>query len=918
MLVRETSTSGYDLALASADVAASPRHVIARVQDAAASQLRKSSGLRGPGLSDRPDSMFEDSWFCGAWEVTTMSGTRKDRYSARVPPASQAQSIRQPGPTARPGPARDVAQTACPGSATPSAVSTVSGRVTPQVPTADRAGFPSAPAACAGGVDLVEPTVAELWGLAPDVDADPVDGMEADLPREVLVAGLAEEAVRERWVPPELALAFPAGLMLGGVGADAGPGGGGPGGGGFCGGGVLDEMAPGAVLAGFAGDAQAAGLGVLSDDELTGVLCAWRRLGSWAAAGQFTAVSELAARRAAEAAELGQDLGRALLAAEAELACALTLTQRGAQTLLDRAGDLARLPGTAAALAAGVIDEFRARVIADQLADLDVAAARRVEVKLLERAGAQTSGQLRAACVRAVFAADPGAVRRRRERAQREARVETWQEPSGTASIAGRDLPPADVLAADKRIDALARRLKKAGADAGLDQLRAGVYVSLLTGAPLERLLTCAASSGTAENTAAATAGTSPPEHPGAEPASGPGPAPDPAPDPQSASGPGPGLAQDSGPALGPQPPSGPGPGLAQDSGPAHGSGPAPDPGSDPQPAPDRGPAPDPGPGSGAGPDPGLAHDSAPAPGGGPDLGSGQGPEPVCGPRPAFGAGGWLDGQPGLVGRINLTLPLATLLGSAEVPGEVGGFGPVDAPTARQLAGWAAGDPATRWCITLTGPDGQVVGHGCATPGRARAPDSGPRARTTGRRGSSEDTSGPGEDPDARGGPAAGGGGGPAGTGGGGPGGARNAGPGASAGPAASAGSRGDSARSDDASGGSERRWHLEANIEPLATGGCTHQREVPGYTPPPSLRHLIEVRDKICSFPTCRRTAEQCDLDHTLAYHNGGRTCPCNLHPLCRRHHEVKQAQGWQLTQPEPGILCWTTPSGRSYRTTR
>ena len=72
-----------------------------------------------------------------------------------------------------------------------------------------------------------------------------------------------------------------------------------------------------------------------------------------------------------------------------------------------------------------------------------------------------------------------------------------------------------------------------------------------------------------------------------------------------------------------------------------------------------------------------------------------------------------------------------------------------------------------------------------------------------------------------------------------------------------------------------------EANIEPLATGGCTHQREVPGYTPPPSLRHLIEVRDKICSFPTCRRTAEQCDLDHTLAYHNGGRTCPCNLHPL-------------------------------------
>ena len=40
-------------------------------------------------------------------------------------------------------------------------------------------------------------------------------------------------------------------------------------------------------------------------------------------------------------------------------------------------------------------------------------------------------------------------------------------------------------------------------------------------------------------------------------------------------------------------------------------------------------------------------------------------------------------------------------------------------------------------------------------------------------------------------------------------------------------------------------------------------------------------------------------------------------LAPLCRTHHQVKQAHGWTLTQPEPGILTWTTPHGRSYTIT-
>jgi len=40
-------------------------------------------------------------------------------------------------------------------------------------------------------------------------------------------------------------------------------------------------------------------------------------------------------------------------------------------------------------------------------------------------------------------------------------------------------------------------------------------------------------------------------------------------------------------------------------------------------------------------------------------------------------------------------------------------------------------------------------------------------------------------------------------------------------------------------------------------------------------------------------------------------------LVPLCRHHHRLKQLEGWQLTQPEPGVLKWRTPSGRIYVTT-
>ena len=64
---------------------------------------------------------------------------------------------------------------------------------------------------------------------------------------------------------------------------------------GFAAGGELDQMGPGPVLAWHAAGVIDDGLGTLDDDELIGLLCAARRLSSWAAFIEVRAVSQLAA-----------------------------------------------------------------------------------------------------------------------------------------------------------------------------------------------------------------------------------------------------------------------------------------------------------------------------------------------------------------------------------------------------------------------------------------------------------------------------------------------------------------------------------------------------------------------------------------------------------------------------------------------
>jgi len=109
----------------------------------------------------------------------------------------------------------------------------------------------------------------------------------------------------------------------------------------------------------------------------------------------------------------------------------------------------------------------------------------------------------------------------------------------------------------------------------------------------------------------------------------------------------------------------------------------------------------------------------------------------------------------------------------------------------------------------------------------------------------------------------------------------------------------------------------LTSPLIPVTRGPCDHAHAETGYHPSRKLQHLIRARSAACTAPGCRRSAARCDLDHTVPWDRGGRTCECGLAPLCRHHHRCKQAEGWRLEQPEPGVLRWCTPSGRTYATT-
>jgi len=204
---------------------------------------------------------------------------------------------------------------------------------------------------------------------------------------------------------------------------------------------------------------------------------------------------------------------------------------------------------------------------------------------------------------------------------------------------------------------------------------------------------------------------------------------------------------------------------------------------------------------------------------------------------------------------INFTVPAGTAFGWSSAPGEIGGWGLTDPDDTRRLLQAASRHPRTRLCVTLLAPDGTAAAHGCARgPHPWIPPPAGGERNRDG--------------PDTR-----------------------------------------------QAAALADFLRGLNVTFTPIARGTCDHANAEDRYVPSRRLKHLVRARNATCPAPGCGAQACHNDLDHTVPYPDGP-TDECNFGPPCRRHHRCKQAPGWTLEQPEPGIFRWTTPSGRVYTT--
>ncbi len=629
---------------------------------------------------------------------------------------------------------------------------------------------------------------------------------------------------------------------------------------------VAESLPTGPDLAGWLATSPVAGL---EDGALAGMAASYRRLASWAQAGELAIVAELASRSAAADAEIGVDeQGRPARLPEeacAQVSLALTMSQASASWWSDLAVTLTwRLLATGAALRNGQIDLGRARLIADATAALDEEAARSVEAKVLPAAGDKTTGQLRAALRRAVIAADPQGAERRREEAERQARVNLYPDEDGTASLAGYSLSSVRAAAAMARITALARALKAAGAAGGIDLLRAHVFLGLLLGT-LPYIPP--APDGPPDDQPG------PPEEPPEEP-------PDDQPD-EPAGGPSavrPARSWPDEPADGPPPVSNgrrgrrdpnARPGQPVPAG-QPGAGRPPDP---PEPPPERVSSdPDPPPtGEQQLIDDPLGEDGA-------DLGIEARPPPAWPEVPSVvlpGPVAMENLRPAGGGLLDLAVPWSTLTGDSGEPGQLSRIGPITAEQARYLADAAACDAAVQWRVIVTDQSGRAMAVSRVLREVSDRAGGGGQASLVKRVTvtiSLERMRSPGD-----------------------------------------AGLPVILQRTLSAAARAAEKARLQAVVD-AGAGGCAHRQASPSYQPPPRLRELVTARDVTCRFPTCRQPVWRCDLDHSVPFDKGGKTCSCNLGGLCRFHHQIKQLSGWQLVQPAPGTFAWLTPSGRTY----
>jgi hypothetical protein len=608
--------------------------------------------------------------------------------------------------------------------------------------------------------------------------------------------------------------------------------------------------------------AVADGLPGMSDDALIGAIAAARKLRNRAEWLEVKATEEFARRRwesspLPERDSSGRWLykGRAAEFAADELAFELTEDRRAAEERMDLALALRdRLPQMAAHLAAGRLGAHRCQVVHDVTASLSDDDARVADAELSAEAPGLRYDQLRRRAAKLALRLDPESDRRRKDRATRKkARVEKFLEKSGNYAFGARELPVGQILASEAYIRGFAQYLRAHGMLGSLREIEVMIFLDLTQGRdPRARI---PGSDVTTQPRASA----GEQRHADARGTAG-------------AAGTA-GIVSTAGAAgnAGPARRAGLHDGDEHDGPDDNGAGSDDWDGEDYE-----------GGGRGAGDERGGQHEDD-----GENLsGGGGGPWPCSPPGP-----GKPGGQAPFPAKISLLVPVGTLLGWSTMPGEAG-RDVIDPRTLRDLVRAASHHPATRWCVTIVGEDRRATAHGCArgqhpwTPPRNPPPQFSPTsvgvAAQDGDTGPASHRDSPVVPVPVVPVPVV---------------------------PAPAAHSAARAARVAELLG------RLKVDLQPLARGSCEHQHGEDGYRPSRGLQDLVRARNATCPAPGCGASSQHSDLDHTRAWPDGV-TDECNLGPPCRHHHRAKQAPGWMLEQPEPGVFRWRTPSGRTYVT--
>jgi hypothetical protein len=243
----------------------------------------------------------------------------------------------------------------------------------------------------------------------------------------------------------------------------------------------VDDLRPGPELAALVTAVDPASA---SDELLADLVAASERVAAWARASSAVLAAELSRRASMQTPVLKpRDALTPVQCTATELSMRLACSPFAAARLTRMGRAMTgMLTATGAAFANGRIDERRAQVITDALAELPGPVAWDVEDRVLERASTRTVAEVRSDVQRALVAVDPAEAVARARQARRTRRVEApRRQADGMATLIA-VLPAPQATGIYRVLDAAARTARAAGDPRTLAQLRADGLCDLTLG----------------------------------------------------------------------------------------------------------------------------------------------------------------------------------------------------------------------------------------------------------------------------------------------------------------------------------------------------------------------------------------------------------------------------------------------------